>query len=55
MNQDFKCWLGLHKYRLYKEEPLVDVRGNTVGSVIICQCENCGKIRKYELITTKII
>ena len=46
MKQDFKCFIGSHKYKVYKEEP-VFLAGTeiVVGKSIISRCENCGKIK----------
>lgn len=41
----FKCFLGSHKYEIYKEEELTDVRKDVIGKVIISRCASCGKIR----------
>lgn len=49
--QDLKCLFRLHKYEVYKEEELKDVRGDIIGKVIINRCINCGKI-KYTIIET---
>lgn len=40
-----KCALNLHKFEVYKEETMADVRGNDVGKIIISRCTRCGKIR----------
>lgn len=40
-----KCKFGLHKYEVYKEEELIDVRKDVIGKVIISRCSVCGKIR----------
>lgn len=45
------CKLGLHKYEVYKEEPLSDVRGNIVGNIIISRCSVCGKIHTDKIHT----
>lgn len=39
-----KCKFGLHKYEVYKEEELTDVRKDVIGKVIISRCSVCGKI-----------
>lgn len=39
-----KCKFGLHKYEVYKEEELIDVRKDVIGKVIISRCSVCGKI-----------
>lgn len=45
MKQDIKCLFGLHKYEIYKDEPLTDARENILGRIIISRCSVCGKIR----------
>lgn len=39
-----KYKFGLHKYEVYKEEELTDVRKDVIGKVIISRCSVCGKI-----------
>lgn len=39
-----KCKLGIHKYEVYKEEELIDIRKDVIGKVIISRCSVCGKI-----------
>lgn len=39
-----KCKFGIHKYEVYKEEELTDVRRDVIGKVIISRCTICGKI-----------
>ena len=39
-----KCKFGIHKYEVYKEEELTDVRRDAIGKVIISRCTICGKI-----------
>lgn len=39
-----KCKFGIHKYEIYKEEELTDVRRDVIGKVIISRCTICGKI-----------
>lgn len=48
-HQDSKCFCGLHKYEVYKEEELKDFRNNIVGKVIINRCVNCGKIKVHNI------
>ena len=36
MNQNIWCkFFGLHKYEVYKEEELTDLKGNVIGKVIL--------------------
>lgn len=53
--KSFKCKLGLHKYEVYKEEILSDVRGNIVGNIIISRCSVCGKIHVDKIYTIETI
>ena len=39
-----KCKFGIHKYEVYKEEELTDVRRDVIGKVIISRCTICSKI-----------
>lgn len=52
MNQNIWCkFFGLHKYEVYKEEELTDLKGNVIGKVIITRCSNCGKIHRNKIYT----
>ncbi len=42
---DIKCFFGLHKYNVYKEEIINDKRGEPLAKIIISRCKNCGKIK----------
>jgi len=44
MSQDFKCAIGMHKFEIYKEQSVKNVREEEVGIAIINRCSNCGKI-----------
>lgn len=46
MSADFKCFIGLHKYEVYKEVSLETKSGIELNKVIISRCTNCGKIHK---------
>ena len=46
-----KCLFGLHKYDIYKEEPLTDYTGTEIGKVIICKCTRCGRLKVYKIRT----
>lgn len=52
MTQDFKCFIGLHKYEVYKEEVITNAIEKECGKAIISRCANCGKI-KVTYISTK--
>lgn len=55
MSNDLKCFFGLHKYEVYKEEDVIknsitsNVNNSTestvVGKCIIQRCSNCGNIK----------
>lgn len=44
MKQSIKCIIGLHKYEVYKEEPIFNIRKEIIGKAIISRCSICGKI-----------
>ena len=44
MSQDFKCAIGMHKFEIYKEQPVMNVRNEEIGVAIVSRCSNCGKI-----------
>lgn len=48
----WKCLIGLHQYKIHKEEYLTDVRGNIIGKIIINRCVHCGKIHDTTIRTT---
>lgn len=41
-----KCFFRFHKYEIYKEEDVVNSRGNIIGKTIISRCVHCGNIKK---------
>lgn len=55
ISQDFKCFIGLHKYEVIKEEVVFNeyyryasddnINKYIVGKVIISKCTNCGKLK----------
>lgn len=56
MGQDLKCFFGNHKFKLIKEETVVEHGTNKngelkvtniIGLQLICQCSNCGKIKSW--------
>lgn len=53
IEQDFKCFIHLHKYVFLKEEDIKDYKGNVIGKVIISRCSNCGKINSYKVRTVE--
>lgn len=55
MKQDIKCFFGLHKYEVYKEEGVFDVRKELCGKAIVNRCTNCGKIKIINIQLTKLI
>lgn len=46
-----KCALRLHKYEVYKEFELTNIRKDVIGTVIVSRCANCGKIKSTEVRT----
>jgi hypothetical protein len=53
---DFKCFIGFHKYEIFKEEPIVSaVTGVVIGKFIISRCTNCGKHKVIRINTMDII
>lgn len=45
MSELIKCLFGIHKYEIYKEEEVTDIKGNLIGKVIVSICTKCGKIK----------
>lgn len=50
MKPDLKCFIGNHKYVVYKEED-IKLAGTdiVVAKAIVSRCENCGKIKTEEV------
>lgn len=55
MKQDIKCFFGLHKYEVYKEEDVLDGRKEICSKAIINRCSNCGKLKVTYVPLTKTI
>ena len=52
MKQNLCCkLLNLHKYEVFKEEKLLDGKGNRIGIIIISRCSNCGKLKFDKVFT----
>lgn len=52
MKQNIWCrFFNLHKYETVKEENLTNKHGDIIGIVIICKCNNCGKIKQTVVYT----
>lgn len=51
MSQDFKCFIGLHKYEVVEDTPLSNPYKALIGRVYVCRCTNCGKMRERSLYT----
>ena len=53
MKQDFKCFVGSHKYEIHDEQD-IKLAGTdiVVGKAIISRCTNCGKINVEEVALT---
>lgn len=45
ISQDAKCFIGLHKYEVLKEECVFNERREIVSKAIVNRCTNCGKIK----------
>lgn len=52
MKKFFKCLFGGHEYEVLKEYNIQNVRGETIGTVIVSRCSNCGKITETRIYTT---
>ena len=46
MSNDIKCFVGLHKYEVYKEKDIKNPYGTVIGTSIISRCSNCGRIKE---------
>ena len=46
MSSDFKCFIGFHKYEIYKEIPITSKTEIELGKLIVSKCNNCGKIHQ---------
>lgn len=44
MSQDFKCFLGIHKYELLETREVKNQYGEITKLIYISRCSNCGKI-----------
>lgn len=52
VSQNTRCFFGLHKYEVYKEEDILDAIKEICSKAIISRCNNCDKIKvKYVLLT----
>ena len=49
MSQDFKCFLGIHKYELLETREVKNYRDETTKLIYISRCSNCGKIYSKEI------
>jgi len=47
------CWIGLHKSEIHKEIDLTDIKGTTIGLVIINRCQSCGAITYTKIKTVE--
>lgn len=55
VSQNTRCFFGLHKYEVYKEEDVLDARNEICSKAIISRCNNCGKIKVTYVSLTKSI
>lgn len=53
-HSDFKCFLGVHKYDIYAQYPLMDARNMNIGVVIVNRCHNCGKVKDHKIHTIDV-
>lgn len=51
MKQDILCFLRQHRYEVYKEEPIFNIRNEEIGKCLISRCKHCGKIKQVKVIT----
>ena len=51
MSNDFKCFVGLHKYEVIEKLNVKNPYGTVVGTTIISRCTNCGKISEQTIYT----
>lgn len=51
MSQDFKCFLGLHKYEVIEKKDVTNPYNAKVGTIIISRCSNCGHIHEDTVYT----
>lgn len=51
MSQDFKCFLGLHKYEVLEKKEVINPYNAKVGTAVISRCSNCGKIHEDTIYT----
>ena len=53
-NKKSYCLIGLHRDEIHEKLPLTDLRGNTIGTVIINRCLNCGRIGSKKVRTVEL-
>ena len=51
MSQDFKCFIGLHKYEVIEKKDVKNPYSAIIGTIIISRCTNCGKIKETTVYT----
>ena len=50
ISQDFKCWIGLHKYEPFDEPYIIeDINGLKLEKLYVSRCTNCGKMSKMRI------
>ena len=49
MSNDFKCFVGLHKYEVFEKKDIKNPYGVVVGMTIISRCSNCGRIKETDI------
>ena len=51
MSQDLKCFFGVHKYSVLEQKDIKNSYGIVVGTTVISQCTNCGKVKEKRVYT----
>lgn len=51
MSNDFKCFIGLHKYEVLDTKEIKNPYGVVVGTTIVSRCSICGKIKETGIYT----
>ena len=49
VTQDFKCFIGLHKYEIIERIPITNPYNINIGIIIVSRCKNCGKIKEISI------
>lgn len=49
--QDFKCFIGLHRYEVIENIDIKNPYNAVVGHAIVNRCTHCGIIKEYPIYT----